>query len=150
MRIHLVQTFHALIIALLAMVAVARAETPVQSPRDAATAFAAAVGAQDADAVAGLYLPQAIVLSPGSPAIAGRDAIRASWTANFAGGFRDLTFEDVQVDTGQDRAAVVWTWVGRIVQQGQPDQTLHGRSLVYLVLTPEGWLISADMWHPAP
>ena len=119
-------------------------------PRDAAGAMTQAVAAQDANAVAALYLPEAILLGPGLPPVAGQAAIRDVWARNFAAGFATLTFDDIRLARGQDSAAIVWTWTGRIAPQGQPVQVLRGRSLVYFTLTPDGWRISADMWQAAP
>jgi uncharacterized protein (TIGR02246 family) len=126
-----------------------QAET-VADPRAAGAEMARAVAAGDAGAIADLYLPNAILLGPGQPAVVGREAIRAAWNQNFATGFRSLTFADVAAEQGNDRAAVLWAWAAEIAPSGQPAQVLRGRSLVYFALTPEGWRISADMWQPMP
>ena len=131
-----------------AATAQAQSTPPVLAvPGDAADALAAAVKAQDADAIAGLYLPDAVLLSPGAAPVSGQAAIRAVWAQNFKGGMRSLTFEDIRPEQGSDRAAVAWTWTAGMAWSGQ---SFTGRSLVYFTLTPEGWRISADMWQPAP
>ena len=123
------------------------APSVIAAPRDAADAMAAAVAAQDADAIARLYMPDAILLGPGASLVAGQDAIRAVWVQNLKGGMRALTFDDVRTEHGTDRAAVTWTWTAGMAWSGQ---SFTGRSLVYFSLTPDGWRISADMWQPAP
>lgn len=120
------------------------------NPRAASPAMSAAVAAGDAEAVAALYLPEAILLGPGQPAVVGRAAIREAWEQNFAAGFRSLSFSDIAAEQGTDRTAVLWTWAAEIAPAGQPAQVLKGRSLLYFTLTPEGWRISADMWQPVP
>jgi uncharacterized protein (TIGR02246 family) len=134
----------------MAQVSQAQAQSPLTDPRMAADAMASAVAAQDAGAIAALYLPEAVVLGPGLPPVAGQAAIREVWVRNFASGFRSLSFTDIRAEGGQDRAAVMWTWTAEIAPAGQPAQVVRGRSLVYFALTADGWRISADMWHPAP
>jgi ketosteroid isomerase-like protein len=121
------------------------AETLLENPRDAAPAIAAAVAARDAAAIAALYDAEAILLGPGFAPVAGRDAIRAAWEANFAAGVTAIAFGDIRSEGGADRAAVVWTWT----TEGAGGR-FTGRSLVYFAFGPEGWKISADMWQPAP
>ena len=119
----------------------------INEPRDAALAFVAAVAAQDAHAVAQLYLSDAVLLAPGAPPTYGRDAIRALWAQNFAPGANAIAFRDISGRRGVDRAAIIWTWALRIGPQGRV-QT--GRSLIFMDLTPAGWRITADLWQPAP
>lgn len=123
---------------------------PVAVPREAAAAMVAAVEARDADAVAALYTAEAIVLSPGQPPVAGRDAIRDAWARNFAAGYSRLEVDQVRTETGADRAAMLFTWQATIAQPGRDPMTLRGRSLLYLIRQDAGWLISADSWHQVP
>ena len=127
----------------------AMAET-LPEPRAAGRAMSAAVAERDAQGIAALYLPKAILLGPGQPAVVGHAAIQALWEANFAAGFRNLSFSDIAEEQGTDRAAVLWTWAAEIGPAGQPAHVLRGRSLLYFTLTPEGWRITADMWQPVP
>ncbi|HMO08647.1 MAG TPA: nuclear transport factor 2 family protein [Paracoccaceae bacterium] len=122
----------------------------VANPRDAATVLTEAVAARNAAAIANLYAPESLVMNPGGPALQGRAAIGDAWARNLAGGLSQIEFGEVRTERGQDRAAVVWSWTVTIAPPGQPASQVRGRSLVYFTLTPQGWLISADMWHPAP
>ncbi|QYK42945.1 MAG: nuclear transport factor 2 family protein [Paracoccaceae bacterium] len=128
----------------------AGAELALDAPRRAAEVFVAAVNARDAKAIAAIYAPDAVVLNPASPPIAGRDAIGQAWAQNLAGGLSAIAFGDIRTERGSDRAAVMWTWEITVSPPGQAAVVVRGRSLVYFVLTPQGWQISADMWHPAP
>lgn len=126
------------------------ATAQVARPREAADRMVAAVAARDANAVAALYTTDAIILGPNQPVTAGQDAIRASWARSFAGGYAALNIVQARTEMGNDRAAAVMLWEATIQPQGAPAQIIRGRSLLYFTLTPQGWLISADMWQPAP
>lgn len=128
----------------------ARAQISLDAPRRAAEVIAGAVAAQDEAALASVYAADAIVLNPGAQPISGRDAIRQAWAQNFAGGLSAITFGEIRTERGADRAAVFWTWEITVSPPGQAPVKVRGRSLVYFVQTPQGWQISADMWHPAP
>ncbi|MCB1390737.1 MAG: SgcJ/EcaC family oxidoreductase [Rhodobacteraceae bacterium] len=126
------------------------ASAQVPTPRDAVDRMSAAVAARDAAAVAALYASDAIVLGPGQAVMSGRDAIQRSWGHNLAGGYSSLTIRQAVTETGSDRAAMLVVWDARIEQAGGQGYTVHGRSLIYFTRTPQGWLISADMWQEAP
>lgn len=119
-------------------------------PREAVDAMIAAVAARDAQALAGLYVADALVMSPNQPVISGRPAIRDVWAQNFANGYSALNVLQMRTESGADRALTLLLWEATFSRPGQPDQTLRGRSALYIAREPEGWLISADMWHPAP
>ncbi len=119
-------------------------------PREAVDAMVAAVAARDADAMAGLYADDGIILGPNQPLIGGRQAIRDAWLRNFAGGYSALTILQLRTEVGTDRAASVMVWEATIAPPGQAVQTVRGRSILYAMRQPEGWIISADMWQPAP
>ena len=119
-------------------------------PREAVEPMVAAVAARDADAVAGLYVADAIVMGPNAPVIAGRAEIRDTWARNFANGYSALSIVQMRTESGTDRALTLLVWDATITAPGRPAQTVRGRSMLYIAREPEGWLISADMWHPAP
>lgn len=124
------------------------ATAQVERPREAADRMVAAVAARDANAVAALYAQDAIILGPNRPVTAGQDSIRDSWARNFAGGYAALSILQARTEMGTDRAATVMLWEATIQPQGAAAQIVRGRSLLYFTLTPNGWLISADMWQP--
>jgi uncharacterized protein (TIGR02246 family) len=129
--------------------AMAQAAAPVAAPRDAIAAMIAAVTARDAAAIAALYAEDAVVLGAGRPVVAGRDAIRDSWTQSFAAGYAMLEVGRPRTERGSDRAAMVFGWRATIQPAGQAAQQVQGRSLLYFQQVEGGWLISADMWQPA-
>lgn len=140
--------FTPLLILLLSLATAASAE--VARPREAADRMVAAVAARDADAIAALYATGAILLGPNQPVTSGREAIRDSWLRSFAGGYSALSIVDARTETGADRAALALIWEATIQQQGGAAQVVRGRSLIYFTQNAQGWLISADMWQPAP
>jgi len=139
------QALLSLTVALAVLLSLSPATAQVATPREAADRMVAAVAAQDADAVAALYAPEAIVLVASQPVIAGRDAIRDAWARNFGAGYAALAILQARTDTGTDRAAMVILWEATIRPQGAAPQTMRGRSLLYFTRAGQGWLISADM-----
>lgn len=135
---------------LLAMPGTAQDARHFNSPRAAVDAMTAAVAAQNADAVAGLYVADALVMGPNQPVISGRAAIRDIWARNFANGYSALNVLQMRTDTGADRALTLILWEATIRRAGQADQIVRGRSALYIAREEQGWLISADFWHPAP
>ena len=133
-----------------AVAANAQQTRQISRPSEAIEAMIAAVTARDADAVAALYTEGAIVLGPNQPVVSGRAAIRESWARNFASGYSVLAVTDSRTETGTDRAALVMLWTATIAPQGSAPQQVRGRSILYFQRQAEGWIISADMWQPAP
>lgn len=126
------------------------AQAGVQSPRDAAKVFVAATGAGDAERIAALYAPDAIMLAPGLAPISGRGGIKSVFENNFALGRNMIAFSTVRAETGTDRAAVYWEWTSEIATQSGAVHRLNGRSLVYFRKEGGSWLISADMMQVTP
>lgn len=137
-------------VAVLFVIAGASAQSGLATPRAAAEIFVKATAAGDADAIAALYAPDAVMLAPGLATISGRDAIRATFVRNFGIGKNVIAFDDIRSETGQDRAAVLWQWRSEITPASGATIRLTGRSLVYFKLVGGAWLISADMMHVTP
>ncbi len=104
--------------------------------------FVEAMAAGDADAVAALYLPDAIVLPPGAPPVVGRDAIRADFAAMLASGGLVVTLTTDEVtrygDDAVERATIAILADGKVVQTG--------KSLVVWRLVGGEWLYARDMY----
>lgn len=128
----------------------AQTPTPVANPREAVDVMIAAVTARDANAIAGLYAEDGILLGAGRPVVAGREAIRDAWLQNFASGYSVLEVARPRTERGADRAAMVFVWRATIQPNGQAAQYVNGRSMLYFTHDEGGWLISADMWQPVP
>ena len=135
---------------LLAPLLAGEARAEVADPHDAMKVVVEATARGDFDALAALYAPDAILLAPGAPAFAGREAIRAIYRHNAAQGRNSIAFTDMKIDSGADRAVVMWTWVSETVPKSGKAVRVVGRSLVYFKNTGQGWLISADMFQPGP
>lgn len=128
----------------------AAAQSGVRSPKDAAEVFMAATAAGDAEGIAALYAPDALMLVPGLAPISGRDAIKAVFMRNFSLGRNGMAFSRVVADTGSDRAAVYWEWTSEIVAASGAVQKSNGRSVVYFRKDGDNWMISADMMQVVP
>jgi uncharacterized protein (TIGR02246 family) len=137
-------------ILLLTLAVVARAVDGPTDPRHAAELMARATADGDADALAALYAPNAILLAPGAPPIVGRDAIRSIAARNAQMGKTSLVFGDIRMDQSGEAALVLWEWT-RTTQpaQGNPVAS-KGRSMVYFRKSGDLWLIVADMFQASP
>ena len=134
---------------------VALAQTPpslgLTTPREAAEIFVAATASGDADRIAGLYAPGAVLLVPGIEPLNGRAAIAHINKRNFELGPNKLIFTLIRAETaGADRAAIYWEWEREVALKSGGLRKSSGRSLVYFRKYPEGWLISADMMQARP
>ena len=138
------------LLALLLPVAAAAQSGFPGTPKDAAAVYEKATAAGDVDAIAGLYAPDAMLLAPGGQTIAGRDAIRAVLRRNQAAGPNSIRFSDVKIDTGDDRAIMLWAWTLQIAPQGRPPVVTKGRSLVHWKRNGGSWQITADMFQTLP
>lgn len=102
----------------------------------------------DGDSLSELYAPDAFVLYPNQPAIAGRDAIAAyfkSFFAEFSQDVFELTSQEIQVagSWAFDRGTVRWQGTPRA--GGEPLQDT-GKYLVILQRQPDGsWRVARDM-----
>ncbi len=105
--------------------------------------FEQALAAGDADAIAALYIPNAIALPPGGPTLVGRDAIRADMVAVIASGIKDVELETLEVRRFGDNAIVRNAITIR--EDGEVVQT--GKSLTVWTLRDGEWLYARDMWN---
>jgi uncharacterized protein (TIGR02246 family) len=116
---------------------------PIADPRQSVDIFREAMAAGDAEAIAGLFAENAILLAPTGEAFGGRDAIRAVYQRNFDAGRNTIVFDEVQFEAGSDRAVMLWLWHLTIENAG----TTRGRSMLYWRRTDAGWEIVADMFQ---
>ena len=139
-------------LALLLLLPLAAAAQPAfsGSPNDAAAVFEKATAAGDVDAIAALYAPDALLLTPSGQTIAGRDAICAVFRRNQAAGPNTIRFSEVKIDAGEDRAIMVWVWTLQVAPQGKPPVVTKGRSLVHWKRISGVWQITADMFQVQP
>jgi uncharacterized protein (TIGR02246 family) len=105
-----------------------------------AAAWLDAAARNDATAVAALYTPDALLLSPNRPAIAGRDGIRA-WFAALPR-FARMTTDLAEVDGRGDLAVARATFAMTLALPGRPPVEERGKILQVLRRQPDGrWLI---------
>jgi len=135
---------------LLGGAAFAQTATPSANPDEAVGAMVAAVTARDANAIAALYTDDALLLGASASVVSGREAIRDSWINNFSAGYSALQTGRPRTERGTDRAVVVFVWQATIQPNGAAETLVQGRTMLYFKLVEGGWLISADMWQPAP
>ena len=112
------------------------------------SAYVAAWNGADADQMANLYTPDALVLYPNQPAVVGRSAILVYFKAFFA----EFTQEDFELISEEieivgpwafDRGTYRWRGVPR---PGGDPVSDHGKYLVILQRQPDGsWKVARDM-----
>ena len=110
--------------------------------------YAATWKSGDAEQLANLYAPYALVLYPNQPALAGHEAIVGyfkSFFEEFEQDLFELTSEEIQVfgSWAFDRGAVRWRGIPR--SGGDPVEDF-GKYLVILQRQPDGsWKVARDM-----
>lgn len=132
------------------LVAVAFASPAIagaDDPSIAAATYEAAVNAGDADAVAALYHPNAMLLAPDGGIVRGRDAIRTANEKNFAAGAVKLQISEPASEFGETHGTMFYGWTLTITPPGAAPIVVNGRSLLGWVKTSEGWVILADMFQ---
>ncbi|MGL4325276.1 MAG: YybH family protein [Beijerinckiaceae bacterium] len=120
------------------------AEAGASSFQQAAEIYRTATNAGDADKIAALYAPNAVLLVPGLPPIVGTDAIRDLFKRNFALGKNHIEFLLARADSGTDRAGVYWEWDSNITPANGPVRAMKGRSFLYFRKQGDRWLIAFD------
>lgn len=150
----------AAVVVLLALAACAHQPTAGLAPADSAAivgvaeAWMAAAARRDADAIAALYTPDALLLSPNRPVISGRDGIRAWFLALPA--FSKMATDTVEVEGRADLAVARATFAMTLPLPGRPAIEERGKILQVLRRQPDGrWLIwresfSSDTPRPPP
>jgi len=103
--------------------------------------FSAAATAGDAARVAAFYADDAFFMPPGTPALHGRDAIRAAWTALLGAGKATLTLTTDTVIQSCDVA----TEVGRYTVAGVEND--KGKYAVTWRKIGDRWLIAVDIFN---
>ncbi|WP_170979243.1 SgcJ/EcaC family oxidoreductase [Roseomonas sp. HF4] len=128
----------------------ALAQAGPATPGELVHEFRAALEARDAARVAEFYAEQGIILNARGGVTAGRDAIRASMTRNFAAGQPQLRLVNARFDGDAEGGVVLWIWEGDVAVQGGPPERRRIRSMLYVRITPSGWRIFADMFQDYP
>ena len=139
----------ALAATLLAAPAFAQEVTP-GSAKALQDAFAAAIVAEDADALAALYTPDATSYGPEGDVAVGPAAIAASWAPLFEAfdGFTVSLDQTGEMDMGDAHAAWgLWKMSATLVGGDQPTNW-EGRFTDVSVATAEGWKYIVD--HASP
>jgi ketosteroid isomerase-like protein len=131
----------ALALCLLPLAALAQA--PPSNPIVARMlAFAEAYNAQDAEAIAGFYTDDAVLLPPGEAPVVGRSAIAAHYARAFAAGARDLEFRIFEVIAYEGRAVELGETAVRL-----GDQRIIGRYMHYWEALGDEILLVRDMYQ---
>ncbi len=124
-------------------------EPASKNPRSAVDSvlhrYATASRNGDADALAELYQPAALLLPPDAGVVAGRDSIRAFWEDGLDDDVK-FTAERVVVDNGLAFAA------GRYLVMGNESSPIDsGKFVLCLERDKNGvWAIAADIWNTTP
>ncbi len=96
----------------------------------------------DADAIAGLYANDAVLLPPGHPLVRGRDDIRAYWKRGMESGF---AMDTVRIEVAPGSGYVVGRYY---VPPNGDDDAETGKFVIALRRDADGvWRITADIWN---
>lgn len=96
----------------------------------------------DADAIAGLYAGDAVLLPPGHILVTGRDDIRAYWRRGMESGF---AMDTVRIEVAPGSGYVVGRYY---VPPDGDDQAETGKFVIALRRERDGvWRITADIWN---
>lgn len=108
--------------------------------------FESALNAGDAEALAGLFTDDAVVLPPDMPRLEGRDAIRDLWQGFIDVGVQgELTVDEVEV-LG-DTAIKVGSYTVTIPGEDGAETTETGKFLEVLKQEEGAWRIHRDIWN---
>ncbi len=146
-------SFRVRIPALLALLASACAapEPPVQQPRDVSSEveaaneqFAAAFGAADAEALAGLYTPDGQLLPPNSDLVTGPAAIQTFWQGVMDAGVANASLTTAEAIAVDSLAFEVGQYALADADGNPIDE---GKYIVIWRLTADGWKLHRDIWN---
>lgn len=110
--------------------------------------FAKDAAAKDLDKCVGLYMDDAVIISPGSPAVVGKDNIDKFIERMLAGPSVQFAFSNVTVDVArsgdlaEDRGSVQVTTADK---KGKPVTQTSEYVLVWKKQADGSWKIAADM-----
>ena len=120
-------------------------------------AFAAAVNAGQADAVAAMYTDDAVLMPPDMPAVTGRDNIRATFAAMMGQmpGMR-IAFDVQDVAANGPLAVERGAWIITLAAPDGASTEMRGKYLVAWHKMDGEWMMAWDIWNndapmpPAP
>jgi ketosteroid isomerase-like protein len=119
--------------------------------RERRTASNQAIAARDADRVVACMMPDVTVSVANGPVLAGREASRAAFAAQFAertfaGYLREVV--DIVLLDPPTQATERGRWTGRW-RQGKAEQVMRGTYQAEWRLTGLGWFIQSEVFVPA-
>lgn len=105
------------------------------------------INTKNPEAIAALYAEDGMFLAPNAPKVAGRDAIKTSWTGMFQIPGVELVFatEKLIFSQGGDMAVDVGNYTFKAGPEGA-QSTDKGKSVVVWVKRDNKWLILSDMF----
>jgi uncharacterized protein (TIGR02246 family) len=113
--------------------------------------FTKAFEAGDADGLAALYTPDAIVLPPDHEMVKGRRAIGDFWKATQQSGVRSAVLTTVDVGTSGNVAYEVGTVLMTVQPKGKAATTPSAKYVVVWKRQADGsWRLHRDIWNSLP
>jgi uncharacterized protein (TIGR02246 family) len=115
--------------------------------RSADADFAKAAAAKDIDKIVALYMDDAVIFSPGAPAVIGKENIHRFFEQILAGPSIQFAFSNVTVDVArsgdlaEDRGSIQVTTTGK---DGKPATQSSEYVLVWKKQADGSWKVAAD------
>ena len=112
--------------------------------------FSAAYVAGDAETMAGLYTPDAVIFPGNSEALRGTDAIRRYWMLDEGERvtMHRATPTEIRIDGDHAYDHGVFEIAG--TRNGQAWGPSHGKYVIVWRRTPQGWRMHLDIWNTRP
>jgi uncharacterized protein (TIGR02246 family) len=140
------KTFALALLAALAGPAAGEADTTAAAQSINAR-WEAAFRAGDAAALAALYAPDAVIVSPGLEIVNRAEEIRTFWAAKIGAGTRDFRVQSINLRADGERVYQTAAWSAALLVEGRLNR-FDGEMTSVLERQPDGsWRIRLQNWY---
>jgi uncharacterized protein (TIGR02246 family) len=110
-----------------------------QAATDLAHRYDASYAAKDADAMAALYAPDGLLVSPSGPVVRGRDALRAYYVKRFASGAKGHAITIVEAHVQGNGGYGLASFSVTVPSANGAFHEEHGSIVAVYSRDPDGW-----------